>query len=480
MAGPPASSYDPFMIEPSFTIPSAVTGHAERDVYTVSQLNAEVRETLELAFPRSVWVEGELSNVARPSSGHIYFTLKDHQAQVRCAMFRGRNSALSFVPTNGMQVLARARVGLYDGRGEYQLVVEFLEESGDGALRRAFEQLKQKLDAEGLFDPARKRPLPALPRAIGVITSPTGAAIRDILSVLRRRFPAMPLIIYPVPVQGDGAAAQIAAAISVANARKDSDVLLVARGGGSLEDLWAFNEEVVARAIAGSELPIITGIGHEIDFTIADFCADVRAPTPSAAAELLTPDQNEWRQRVLRIAQRLELRQRELLSRWQRQLAWLTKRLDQQHPRQRLLQRMQRIDELEQRLYRAQRAHLRALQQRIVTATARLHRHAPDQQLARLAERRRYLYQRLRRSMAQRLERERQQLAAVGRALDTVSPLATLSRGYSVLTRSADGTVVTVADQLQAGERVNARLHRGRVECTVIQTFPPSEPTADS
>lgn len=468
------------MIESSFTINSATAHYAEREIYSVSQLNAEVRETLESAFPRSVWVEGELSNVARPSSGHIYFTLKDSQAQVRCAMFRGRNSTLSFVPANGMQVLLRARVGLYDGRGEYQLVAEFMEESGDGALRRAFEQLKQQLDAEGLFDVARKRPLPALPQAIGVITSPTGAAIRDILSVLRRRFPAMPLIIYPVPVQGEGAAFQIATAIRLANTRKDVDVLLVARGGGSLEDLWAFNEEVVARAIAASDLPVITGIGHEIDFTIADFCADVRAPTPSAAAELLTPDQNEWRQRMLRYAQRLQLRQRELLSRWQRQLAWLTKCLEQQHPRQRVLQRMQRIDELEQRLYRAQRAHLRVLRQRIVTANARLHRHAPDHQLARLVERHGYLNQRLRNSMLQRLARERQQLVAVSRALDTVSPLATLSRGYSVLTRTIDGTVITNADQLHPGERIKARLHRGSVECTVTQTFPPCAQKTES
>ena len=467
------------MVESSFTFNPAVSASAERDIYTVSQLNAEVRDTLESAFPRSVWVEGELSNVARPASGHMYFTLKDSQAQVRCAMFRGRNSVLGFVPTNGTQVLLRARVSLYDGRGEYQLVVDFMEEAGDGALRRAFEQLKQKLDAEGLFDPARKRPLPALPRAIGVVTSPTGAAIRDILSVLRRRFPAMPLIIYPVPVQGEGAAVQIAAAIRLANARKDADVLLVARGGGSLEDLWAFNEEVVARAIAASELPVITGIGHEIDFTIADFCADMRAPTPSAAAELLTPDQNEWRQQMLRFAQRLRLRQRELMSRWQQQLAWLSKRLAQQHPRQRVLQRMQRIDELEQRLHRAQRAQVRVLQQRIVTASARLHRHAPDHLLTRLAERHAYLYQRLRNSMLQRLARERQQLSAVSRTLDTVSPLATLSRGYSVLTRSADGTVITAADQLHPGERVNARLHRGSVECSVIQTFPESEPNTE-
>lgn len=467
------------MVESSFTFNPAVSASAERDIYTVSQLNAEVRDTLESAFPRSVWVEGELSNVARPASGHMYFTLKDSQAQVRCAMFRGRNSVLGFVPTNGMQVLLRARVSLYDGRGEYQLVVDFMEEAGDGALRRAFEQLKQKLDAEGLFDPARKRPLPALPRAIGVVTSPTGAAIRDILSVLRRRFPAMPLIIYPVPVQGEGAAVQIAAAIRLANARKDADVLLVARGGGSLEDLWAFNEEVVARAIAASELPVITGIGHEIDFTIADFCADMRAPTPSAAAELLTPDQNEWRQQMLRFAQRLRLRQRELMSRWQQQLAWLSKRLAQQHPRQRVLQRMQRIDELEQRLHRAQRAQVRVLQQRIVTASARLHRHAPDHLLTRLAERHAYLYQRLRNSMLQRLARERQQLSAVSRALDTVSPLATLSRGYSVLTRSADGTVITAADQLHPGERVNACLHRGSIECSVIQTFPESEPKTE-
>lgn len=463
------------MIENTFITGAASADSAvERDIYTVSQLNAQVRDALDEAFPRSVWVEGELSNVARPSSGHIYFTLKDSQAQVRCAMFRGRNSTLGFVPANGMQILLRARVGLYEGRGEYQLVVDFMEEAGDGALRRAFEQLKQKLDAEGLFDPARKRALPKLPRAIGVVTSPTGAAIRDILSVLRRRFPAMPLVIYPVPVQGEGAAAQIATAMHLANARQEVDVLLVARGGGSLEDLWAFNEEIVARAIAASELPVVTGIGHEVDFTIADFCADMRAATPSAAAELLTPDQYEWRQLLARYAQRLELRGRELVARKGQQLNWLAKRLDQQHPRQRLRQRMQRVDELEQRLHRAQRAHLRVLQQRLIAASARLHRHTPDHHLARLAARQDYLRQRLRSSMLQCLARHGQQLAALGRALDTVSPLATLARGYAVLTRKTDGTLISAANQVTRGERINARLHQGSLECTVEKVVPPS------
>src|SRR5262245_24425697 len=266
------------------SIPAAARpAEARRDIYTVSRLNREARGLLEAGLP-SLWITGELSNLSRPASGHWYFTLKDEDAQVRCAMFRSRNLAVRVAPRDGLQVLLRARVGLYEARGEFQLVVDHLEEAGEGELRRRFEALKLKLAAEGLFDAGRKRPLPRFPRRIGVVTSPTGAALRDVLQVLGRRFPAVPVLLYPVPVQGAGAAREISAMLQVADRRRDVDVLLLVRGGGSLEDLWAFNDESLARAIAGMGLPVICGIGHEVDFTIADFVADLRAPTPSAAA----------------------------------------------------------------------------------------------------------------------------------------------------------------------------------------------------
>lgn len=259
-----------------------------REVFTVSQLNDEVRALLENQFPL-IWVEGEISNLARPASGHLYFSLKDDAAQVRCAMFKMRNRLLDFQPENGQQVLLRTRVSLYPARGEFQLIVEHMEAAGDGALRRQFELLKRRLSEEGLFDPESKLPLPMVPERLGVITSPTGAAIRDILSVLKRRFPGIPVLIYPVPVQGAEAPAAIVKALRTAAARHECDLLIMARGGGSLEDLWAFNDEAVARAMHACPIPIVSGIGHEIDFTIADFVADQRAPTPSAAAELVSP-----------------------------------------------------------------------------------------------------------------------------------------------------------------------------------------------
>src|SRR5688572_24140306 len=268
---------------------------ASRDIYTVSRLNREARGLLEAGLP-SLWITGELSNLARPASGHWYFTLKDEDAQVRCAMFRQRALAVRVAPRDGMQVLMRARVGLYEARGEFQLVVDHLEEAGEGELRRRFEALKQKLAAEGLFDAARKRALPRFPARIGIVTSVTGAALRDVLHVLRRRCPGVPVLVYPVPVQGAGAPPEIAAMLELADHRREVEVLLLVRGGGSLEDLFAFNDERLARTIAGIGLPLITGIGHEIDFTIADFVADLRAPTPSAAAELAVPDAAAWLQ----------------------------------------------------------------------------------------------------------------------------------------------------------------------------------------
>ena len=320
-----------------------------RRVYTISQLNAAARVLLERGLA-VVWVEGELSNLSQPASGHWYFTLKDRAAQIRCAMFRQRNIAVGFAPRAGQQLLARGRVGIYEARGDYQLNVEHLEEAGVGALRREFEKLKTKLATEGLFALEHKRPLPAFPQRIGVITSPTAAALRDILHVLARRFAPASVLIYPTPVQGAAAAPGIIAALELASTRGECDVLILARGGGSLEDLWAFNDERVARAIRACALPVVTGIGHEIDFTIADFAADARAPTPSAAAESVVPDRQTWVAALGRSAQRLVAAMRRELRGGVSRLDTALQRLSLAHPGVRLAQQQQRLDDLEQRI----------------------------------------------------------------------------------------------------------------------------------
>ncbi len=443
-----------------------------REIFTVSQLNREARALLEGEFPR-VWVEGELSNLARPASGHLYFTLKDPAAQVRCALFRNRNHALRFRPADGMQVLARARVSLYEARGDYQLIVEHMEEAGDGALRRAFEQLKQRLTAEGLFDSERKRELPALPRRIGVVTSPTGAAIRDVLTILKRRFPAIPVLVYPVPVQGKAAAPEIARMIALASRRKDCDVLIVCRGGGSLEDLWAFNEEIVARAIAECAIPVVTGIGHEVDFTIADFTTDLRAPTPSGAAEHVSPDGVDWLRRFHRLGAQIAGRMREDLGRRRERLAWLTQRLRQQHPGQRLRQRAQRLDELELRLSRGLRAMIERRRMRLDGMHARLLRHLPTPVIDRHQACCRELARRLEGALARRLDHARNRVEALAHTLDAVSPLATLGRGYAIVERPGkEGGIVRDAATLAPGDEVQARLAKGRLICHVTTAIP--------
>lgn len=442
-----------------------------RDVYTVSRLNSEVRALIEGGFPL-LWVEGEVSNLARPSSGHWYFSLKDRDAQVRCAMFRNANRFVGFAPDNGTQVLVRARVSLYEGRGEYQLIVDSMEESGEGALRRAFEELKRRLSIEGLFAPEHKQALPALPRQIGVITSPTGAAVRDILHVLKRRFATIPVIVYPVPVQGATAAGDVARMIRLASQRKECDVLILARGGGSLEDLWAFNEEVVARAIFDSDIPIVTGIGHEIDFTIADFVADRRAPTPSAAAELVSPDSAEWLQHLRRIDARLLTLTRGMLRDKAQVLKWLNGRLTQQHPGRRLQQQTQRLDELEQRLVRAQRTLLRHRQSDIAELTALLFRHIPSRRIERWQAHMTQLVQRHHAAMRLKLERQRARLQSSMRALDAVSPLATLRRGYAIVTTYPDGQLVRRAADVNVGDIVQARLGEGQLICEITKTYP--------
>lgn len=448
------------------TQPTVQPSPGQREVLTVSQLNREARAVLEGNFPL-LWIEGELSNVARPGSGHMYFTLKDEFAQVRCAMFRMRNMNLRFRPQNGMHVLMRARVGLYEPRGDYQLIVDHIEEAGDGALRRAFEALKKKLEAEGLFEAERKRPVPALPRSIGVVTSPSGAAIRDIISVLRRRFPAIPVIVYPVPVQGAGAGTHIAAAINRAGRAGDCDVLIVGRGGGSLEDLWPFNEEAVARAVFNSPVPVVSAVGHEIDFTISDFVADVRAPTPSAAAELLSPDRLELEARLAGLKNRLAQCTARQLDRQRRHLDWLQRRL--KHPGRRLEEIAQRLDELDRRMARALEHRVRHRRARLAELQARLGRHNPSHRLEQLQSRRAELDRRLRESVERMLERRRYQVATAARALDTVSPLATLSRGYAIVSRD-DGQIVRRHDEVKPGDSVETRLADGRLLCRVEET----------
>lgn len=450
---------------PRSWLPAAAS--AGRDVYTVSRLNREVCALLEGEFA-SVHVEGELSNLAAPSSGHIYFSLKDAQAQVRCAMFRSRRQTLRFRPADGARVLVRARVSLYQPRGDYQLIVEHMEEAGDGALQRAFEELKARLAAEGLFDGERKRSLPALPRRIGVITSPTGAAVRDVLTVLRRRFPAIPVLIYPVPVQGKTAGAEIARGIRLASARRECDVLILCRGGGSLEDLWAFNEEVVARAIADCEIPLVAGVGHETDVTIADFVADLRAPTPSGAAECVSPDAGEWQRHFARLDARIAGLMESALERREERLQWLIKRLHQQHPAQRLRQQAQRVDELERRAARAMRAILERCDMRRREARARLLRHSPLPAIRAACNRSAVHQRQLIAAMYARLERLRGRLEHRAGALEALSPLATLARGYAVV-RQSDGHVLTDSREVQPGAEIDARLAHGSLRCRVLE-----------
>ncbi|MEO8063863.1 MAG: exodeoxyribonuclease VII large subunit [Pseudomonadota bacterium] len=450
--------------------PRAPPPRAERDVYSVSRLNKEVRLLLESGLPL-LWLEGELSNFAAPASGHWYFSLKDAGAQVRCAMWRQRNSTVRFRPKDGMAVLVRARVGLYEPRGEYQLLIEHLEEAGEGALKREFEKLKAKLAAEGLFAAERKRPLPAVPRRIGVVSSPTGAAIHDILRVLRARFPAAGVLLYPTAVQGAAAVPEIVRAIEAASRRNECDLLIVARGGGSLEDLWCFNDERVARAIAACRIPTVSGVGHEVDVTIADFVADVRAPTPSAAALAAVPDKATW----LDTLSLLETRFRGAMSRYLRTrgvaLAAAAQRLQISHPGAKLAQHAQRLDDLELRMRLALQACVLGRQQRLENLSTRLWRENPRHRLEALCAHAAALRQRLVSAFARRLNALEQRLALAARTLDAVSPLATLGRGFSVVSRAEDGALLRDAAQVPVGTEIEARLARGRLRATVTKSI---------
>jgi len=393
-------------------------------VLSVSELNLATQRLLEDSFP-AVWVEGEISNLARPGSGHTYFSLKDAKAQIRCAMFRHKSQALGFELRNGLLIQVQAKVSLYPDRGDYQLIVERMELAGDGVLRQAYEALVKKLRAEGLFQEQWKKEIPFLPKKIGIITSPTGAAIRDILSVLKRRFPLIPIIIYPTKVQGNEAAPEIVRALAIANQHAMADVLIEARGGGSLEDLWPFNEEMVARAIFESQIPIVTGIGHEVDFTIADFVADQRAPTPSAAAELVTPHQIALLQQLSLLEHRLLNGITQFIQNQAQRIDWLSKRL--RHPGQHVQNQLQRLSTLQQRLKRI---------------------------------------------ILQQLKEKELVLKNAMRALDTVNPLATLNRGYAIISEPHHGQIIRSVQEINLGDLLDIRLKDGIIKAKSVSSSP--------
>lgn len=434
-------------------------------VLTPSQLNTLARDILEGSFPL-IWVEGELGNVTRPASGHLYFTLKDARAQIRCAMFKPKSQWLRFVPREGLHVLARGRLTLYEARGDYQLVVDHLEEAGEGALRRAFEQLKARLTAEGLFDEARKRPLPAHLHRLAVITSPSGAAVRDVLSVLARRFPLLEVDILPVQVQGEAAAAQIVSMLQRAGASGRYGAVLITRGGGSLEDLWAFNDEHLTRAIAASPVPVVSAVGHETDFSLSDFAADLRAPTPSVAAELLVPDRRDLLGRLRVLHRRIDdLQQRRLRDAIQR-ADRATLRLNSLRPQARLALLHRRQEDAMRRLAACWRAQLERRHARLRHASAVLRTAQPERRLAQLRTRLEALALRPQACIARHLQRDAMKLRGVVRSLEAISPLATVARGYAIVTRP-DGSVVRSVTQVGPGDAVQARLADGELKLRV-------------
>jgi len=481
-----------------------------KEVYAVSRLVREARGVLEGSFPL-IWVEGEISNLAMPASGHIYFTLKDEAAQVRCAMFRTRNRNVRFTPKNGVQVLLRVRVTLYEGRGEFQLVVEHMEEAGSGALQRAYDALKHRLGDEGLFDQAHKKELPLLPNRIGVISSPDGAAVHDILTVLHRRFPSAQVILYPVAVQGTDSASQLTKAVKLADKRKECDVLIIGRGGGSLEDLWSFNDEQLARALFACKLPVISAVGHEVDFSIADFVADLRAATPSAAAELAVPNVVELTAKINNLQQRLTILIRHRLQDESYQLTLLKQRLP--NPVITITENMQHVDRIAHRLHRVWTQLVRDRRQKVDYWAVRLtHPQARiETQQHRVSQRTSALQQVIQQQMAQRKYRyemvlqrfnalsplaeiseqkavidkaaktlnsaieknisaHKARLAAQMRTLSAVSPLSTLERGYSISSLAETKEVLVNSNQVEEGQHVNVRLQHGELECQVIKT----------
>ena len=440
---------------------------AERQVLSVSQLNRQARMTIEQRF-HQIWVSGELSSFARPGSGHWYFTLKDNDAQVRCAMFANANRRARMQPANGQQVLLRGRVSLYEGRGEFQIIVEHMEPAGEGALRAAFDALKRQLNAEGLFAQERKRPLPDLPRHVAVVTSPTGAALKDVLSVWRRRFPALAVTVVPTSVQGNEAEHDILSALDRAAALQP-DLILLTRGGGSMEDLWVFNAESIARAIAAIEIPVVSAIGHEIDVSISDFVADLRAPTPSAAAELIAPDGEELAQVLLGQLQRLQMVLTARLR--EKRLSVQNLALGLINPARYCEQASQRLDELNTRLTRALTASVEQRHVYLRGTASRLDLQRPDRLVSGLGDKVGAVHKRLQQVMLRSLGLREQRMLGATRMLDSLSPLPTLARGYTVL-RDPAGPVISRTAELIAGQEISGQMQDGRFTAKILDTAP--------
>jgi len=425
-------------------------------IFRPSELNREVKLHLEAGFPR-VWVQGEISNLARPASGHLYFSLKDDKAQIRCALFKGNARGLGTRPENGQEVLVAGRLSLFEPRGDYQLIVDHLLEAGAGRLQEAFEALKKKLEAEGLFDDGKKKPLPGFPRAISVVTSASGAAVRDIVHVLERRWPAARVRIYPATVQGEQAPASIIRALKAADDHRFGDVIILARGGGSLEDLWAFNDESLARTLAGLSSPVISAVGHETDFTIADFVADLRAPTPSAAAELATPDRREIADRIEKLARRIRQRMQTRMEQTEQALDHLHRRLAGRHPLNQLDRMDETLQRLRRQLVRIQGQQVTERQRALESLTARLTSRHPGRQVDRGQENLAQFRHRLVQAGRQSWRRHRERTAAVSRALESVSPLAVLARGYGVI-QDSEGQALTRPEDFTEDRSIRIRM----------------------
>ncbi|WP_075185295.1 exodeoxyribonuclease VII large subunit [Teredinibacter haidensis] len=440
--------------------------HSGRQVLSVSELNRKAKQLLEIHLPL-MWVEGEISNFSKPSSGHWYLTLKDENAQVRCAMFRNRNNQVRFTPKNGINVQVRARVSLYEGRGDYQLIIEHMEEAGFGILQKRYQELKQKLENEGLFDNDQKKPLPELPRHIAVITSPTGAAVRDVISVLERRFPAIPITVIPAAVQGDGAAQQLIEAIDLAEKQGCFDAILLCRGGGSIEDLWAFNNEQLARRVFAAKTPIISAVGHEIDFTITDFVADLRAPTPSAAAEILSPDAQELEFAFKDFERRMTSRIEHLLNQCQQKLTHARQLM--RHPGQKLQIWAQRLDLLDMRL---NSAWVKTFQNKRIKQDqieSRLNSQNPANTIRYSRDKIQELCQRLDLAMQHQVKDKQAAFTKAASLLNIVSPLNTLNRGYAIA-QNQRGNIIRESAETEKGERLELMLSKGSLEVTVNKT----------
>ncbi len=440
-----------------------------QNIYTVSRLNAEVRLLLENQMG-IVWLVGEISNFSAPVSGHWYFSLKDSRAQVKCAMFRGNNRHVSFKPENGKQVLVKARLSLYEPRGDYQVIVESMQPEGDGQLQQQFDALKMKLAAEGLFAQSSKLPIPEHPKMVGVVTSKTGAALHDILDVLKRRDPTLEVIIYPTLVQGEEAAISIAQAIGRANERKECDVLIVGRGGGSMEDLWSFNQEIVARTIVASQIPIISAVGHEVDVTIADFVADLRAPTPSAAAELVSRDHSHKAEQIAIKQRRMQRGILQILQQKQSQISIIEQRLEKHHPQYKLERQWQKLDDLSTRLQRAIQTELEHKNHSFSQQQQRLLHISPATQIHHKQNHLQLLQQRLQQHLHDHLTHNQYQLQLAMEKLDAISPLAVLKRGYSITTTES-GEVVKSAVELQEGQVMVSKLDQGEVHSKVLKVI---------